>query len=63
MPQKPTTAASPNTLPRWKAEGSPTFRAKDHDDAVLYAKHCGYDPRTIARLPEEPDESKSASKT
>jgi len=63
MPQKPTTTANPNTLPRWRAEGSAPFRAKDRDDAVLYAKHCGYDPCTIAQLPEKPDESTSTSKT
>ncbi len=51
MPQKH--AINLNNLPLWKTGDSAPFRAKDRADAILYAKHCGYDEQSLEPAPAD----------
>lgn len=57
MPQNH--AMNLNNLPLWTATGARPFRAKDRDDALLYAKHCGYDSQSVTRLAPVNDDATS----
>jgi len=51
MPQKH--ATNLNNLTLWTAAGARPFRAKDRADAILYAKHCGYDSQSLEPAPAD----------